>query len=230
MSNGAFDKPGHIDAPADAAVVPIGIGAVVIVGERFSPSMFDHLALFNGEVDAGSLLIAGPIVQCTYGGGRYSFSATPNRIDLRTQRSESVMPQALVKAATTVAQSVDGVRPAVLVSGVGLNHDAAWTPPNGEAISHPAGHVFCLNLIKDDALSRIANTEPSFIRSSVSLHWKLDTLNYNVRIEPDAASNGEKVLVAVNGHQNLTPKQTVADALKQANAFKSQVEAIHARL
>ena len=228
MPNRVFDKLVHIDVPAGAAALPID--AIVIVGDKFSPSMFNHLALFDGEVDAGSQLIVGPLVRCTYQERRYSFSVTPNRVDLCAHKSVSVMPQALIKAAAMVAKSVDNVRSAVLVNGVGLNRDTALPAPNVDAPSHHAGHAFCLGLIQDDALSRIAKTEPSSIRPSVSLRWKLGTIVYSVRIEPDDASDEEKVLVAVNGHQDLTPEQTVAGALTRAYAFKSHVEAIHARL
>ena len=93
--------------------------SVVIVGDRFAASMFDHQALFGGAVDADSQMVAGPFAQYTYQGGLYGFSVVPNRIDVRAHRPEGVLPAVLMEAVGKVGSSIEQVRSAVVVSGVG---------------------------------------------------------------------------------------------------------------
>ena len=222
MPNGVLD----ISVPGPRAGGPVS--NVVIVGDKFTPAMFDYMALFDGAVDRDTIMSAGPVVQCTYCAGQYSFSLVPNRVDVGSNGVNDVLSTEVIKAARTVAAAVDGVRSAVVVSSVGLNHDAGLSVP-GLAGGGP-GFDFCRGLFQDGILSHLTDASVPSINASALLRWQRGSLSYTVRIEPDAASNGDKVFVAINGHQNIGSGATVAAALLQASAFRTNVGAIHGRI
>ncbi|MDE0037655.1 MAG: hypothetical protein OXU77_08855 [Gammaproteobacteria bacterium] len=203
--------------------------SVVIVGDRFAASMFDHQALFGGAVDVDSQMVAGPFAQYTYQAGLYGFSVVPNRIDVRAHRPEEVLPAVLMEAVGKVGSSIEQVRSAVVVSGVGLNYDA----PMSVAFDRGAqriGEEYCRGLFGEGVLSRITNAELTGVEARARLVWSDGAMRYAVRIEPEEASGGERVFVGVNGHQNLTVDDTLASALAEADAFRRNVEAIRGRL
>ncbi len=213
--------------------VPVGavggaIGSVVFVGDRFAPSMFDQSALFGGSVDKDTQVVVGPVAHWTYEGGLYSLTVVPNRVTVHANQAEAVMPTALADAAKQVADEIDGVRTAVLASGVGLNHDAALS--HRGSVELVDGRSYCQRLFRDGGLDRITDAEPSTVTASVILGWVRGAMQYRVRIEPDASSGGERLYVAVNGHQNIGTKESVASALTHADAFRCCVEGIHAGL
>ena len=212
---------------ADAASGPIC--SVVIVGDRFAASMFDHRALFGGAVDADSQMVAGPFAQYIYQGGLYSFRVVPNRIDISANRSEEVLPAVLMEAVEAVGASIEQVRSAVVVSGLGLNYDAPMSVAVDRGVQR-IGEEYCRGLFGEGVLSGITEAEPTGVEARARLVWTIGAMRYAVRIEPEEASGGERVFVGINGHRNLTVDDTFESALAEADAFRGNVEAIRGRL
>ena len=217
----------EVGLPADAASGPVC--SVVIVGDRFAASMFDHRALFGGAVDGDSQVVAGPLALYTYQGGLYSFRVVPNRIDVSANRSEEVLPAVLMKAVQEVGTSIERVRSAVVVSGLGLNYDAPMSVAVDRGVQR-VGEEYCRGLFGEEVLSRITEAEPTSVDARARLVWTIGAMRYAVRIEPEEVSGGERVFVGINGHRSLTVDDTFESALADADAFRRNVEAIRGRL
>jgi len=141
--------------------IPFTKSSVVLVGEGFSPALIDRHAIFGGYVDRDSLLIAGPMLQCTYLEGQFSVSAMLNRIDFRAHKSDEVMPQELVNVAVYMADFLDNNEPPPQISALGLNHDIIMdTSLLEDSLS---GQAFCANLFRDGLISAVTNAESSSV-------------------------------------------------------------------
>ena len=217
---------------ASLGVGPIGVpspySSIVVVGNGFVPGMLDYHELFGGMVDPSSVMLAGPHVRCAYENGRCSFSITPDRIDLRAHSMTDIMPSDLIESTKFVFQVIDGVRSMVQVTGIGLNFDGGFsvTQRTGES----PGLALCHGLFKRGLLSSISNTSPRDVWTSVVLSWAEDGLYQSVRIEPENASNGANVYIAINGHKPITSQERIEPVLRLINTFRHQVASIHARI
>ena len=196
------------------------VNTIVFAGQNFDPGMFDHQEVFDRRPDPGRLVIAGPVLQCSYEGGTKSFSVTPDRIDIR-QDAPEVMPQALKEAVQRVADMAGRSS----VTDVGFNCDTAIPRDDGDT-----GTTFCRSVVRMEALDRLLGTPAHSIVPFVVSHYTRGALRYIVRLESEFKSQGQNLFVAVNGSQQLNRSTSVADALLQLSAFRSYVGEIHARI
>ena len=198
----------------------MNLNTVVVVGDRFDPGMFSPDQFFGGNPDPGRMVL-GPVAQFAYHSGRCGFSLNPNRIDLSV-RSSDVMPDELRSAAKCLVQSLEDIRKAVEINGIGLNCDAAIIP------THGSGAEICNRLSQMDLLQSI--TGATMPQALTQVRYEMDDLFYNVRIEPDAQSQGLNLWVAVNGHQVISPTDQLATKLDRSLDFRRHVGGLHDRI
>ena len=192
--------------------------AVVVVGDRFDPAMVSPERLFDRAVDPTRLL-AGPIAQYTYGSGVCAFQLTPDRIVVSTQ-SQEVLPEELRLAASKLFVDLDNIRAAIVVNGVGLNCDAVLP------MSANKGREISNSLTQFDMLTRIAEM-PHSAQAKTSLVYDLNGVVCTLRVEPENASGGQNLFVAVNGHQNVDQSFALDNTLGAFEPFRNHVESIH---
>ncbi len=193
------------------------LSTVVVVGDRFDPIMFKVDQIWEGGMDSGATII-GPIAQVTYASGRCAFELNPNRIDVKVQ-GEEVMPEELRLVAKRLVDTLEGIRAAVSITGIGLNCDFAF-PTSSQTGKEIANQLLTMNTMKK-------LTEASPQATSASIQYDLGGLSYTVRFEPEAQSGGQNLYVAINGHQNVVPSDSLATKLNQFAAFRDHVEALH---
>ncbi len=192
--------------------------AVVVVGDRFDAGMFEGEDLFGLRSDPQGRVVLGPIAQYTYGGGRYRLGVAPNRVDVAFAAPD-VMPQALLEAAQRVAEVIGSAGKAVGVTGVGLNCDSSLPVVSG-------GAQFCQNLLDWQSANELLN-DP--VPLSIQMREIDGPVMITVRFEPEVASSGQNLYVAVNAHREVV-QDHVVDALAYATEFRSRVEKVHARI
>ena len=198
------------------------LNTVVVVGDRFDPAMFKMDQFFDGGMDPGATII-GPIAQVTYGSGRCAFELNPNRIDVKVQ-SEEIMPDELRSAANVLIETVEGIRAAKAVSttGIGLNCDFSLQ------VSLRTGNEISNDLVKMDALKDLTKATPQ--ATMIASRYVRGEMTYTIRVEPEAQSNGQNLYLAVNGHQNVAPSDSLETKLNQFAEFREYVEALHDRV
>ena len=159
----------------------IHLSTVVVVGDRFDPAIVKADQFFGGLVDSGQLLI-GPVAQAGYDSGRCAFALNPARIDLKVQ-SPAVMPEELCSAANQLAQSLDAVRSAVTITGIGLNCDWTFAPSQrtGQQISNDLADLDVLKVVTGAASLQL---------TTATVQHAEDGLTYAIRIDPEAAGEG----------------------------------------
>ena len=208
--------------------VPFTKSSVVIIGDNLSPVMVDRSAVFGGEIDRDSLTVAGAFLHCTYDHGQFSVSVVPNRLDFRVHESDEVMPHELVEAASQILDVLDQNISGVVISGVAMNHDRIT--PMGSESGTQSGSEFWRSSFQDGLISQITGEAPSTIWPSSVLRWWHDSIGISLRIEPERASEGQNLFVAVNGYQEINEQTSLRSALSRIGEFKLAAENIHERI
>ena len=198
------------------------MSSLVFVGGEFPLTMFDERELFGGKLDAKDQLKIGPIGQFGYLEGKYRFEVTPDRVDLKCNAPD-IVPEELIRAARSVANMLEPTRRLVRVSGFGMNCDTVF---DKQQIG-TTGAEFCLQLINPRAKELV---EAPSILACERIRFKRDAMLFDVRIEPHFNSNGDNLLVAVNGHQEVSLENSLDSKLEQIGAFRKYVSAFHRRL
>ena len=198
------------------------VSSFVFVG-NFPENMFDERELFDGRIDLGGRLHAGPVLQCAYAGGVYQFQAVPDRIDLRAN-TPNIMPDTLIEAGQFIAKQLDDVKRAVKVSGFGMNCDTIFD----QHLIRAKGRDYCFNLLARHKMRAIVDSEITNPLSRVQ--FIKGAMRYDVRIEPHFQSEGNNLFVAVNGHQNISAQDSLGERLQYTDAFREYVEGLHRRV
>ena len=194
---------------------------VVFVGDGFPITAFDERKLFGGDLDTDQLRM-GPVARYSYSSGTYQFEINRGRIDLKCTGS-AIMPDEVVEAAETVASVIEPVRRVLRVSGFGMNCDTVLDRmPSGAN-----GAIFCSQLF-DPRVSDLVGA--SSFEAFGRFRFGYDTMRYDVRIEPHLDSEGEKLFVAVNGHQEVATTEGLRTKFEMVHDFRQYVAALHQRI
>ena len=207
--------------------LPFTKSSVVIVGEALSPAMIDRTGIFGGHVDQGSLFIGGPVFHCTFQGRQYSSTVVPNRLDLRVHEADEVMPDDLVRAAFHTVDFIEQANIAAVLGSVGLNYDRIIPQSELQALR---GIEHCQAAFRDGFISEVSGIEEATVWPSVVLSWWVGPIGISMRIEPERASDGNNLFVAINGNLNINEQATLRNAVSQIGEFKHAVEGIHERI
>lgn len=191
---------------------------VVLVGDHFNAAMTSPERLFDKDMDPDRYWV-GTHGQFTYGSGTCGLSVSPNRIEL-TVYSEEVMPDDLISATGRLLVILDSIRVAITVSGMGFNCDSVipTTERSGTDISN--------SLARLDQLKKIADVSTPMTSHTSSI-YNLGNILYNLRIEPENASNGRNLYVAVNGHQSVDESSSLTSKLDECDPFRNHVRSLH---
>lgn len=191
---------------------------VVLVGDHFNAAMTSPEQLFDKDMDPDRYWV-GTHGQFTYGTGTCGLSVSPNRIEL-TVYSEEVMPDDLISATGRLLVILDSIRVAITVSGMGFNCDSVipTTERSGTDISN--------SLARLDQLKKIADVSTPMTSHTSSI-YNLGNILYNLRIEPENASNGRNLYVAVNGHQSVDESSSLTSKLDECDPFRNHVRSLH---
>ena len=199
------------------------LNSLVFVGGQFSASMFDERALFGGNLDSDQFKM-GPMGQFSYSSGAAQFEVTPERIDLRCHDA-AIMPKLLIEAGRSVIDKLQSISRtiSIAVSGFGMNCDTALD----RQFCGTSGSEFCRNLI-DHSIERLIGSSPVEVREHV--HFIRNEIRYTVRMEPEGASQGQNLFLAINGHQSVKSPEELHATLEKVEAFKAYVSGFHQRI
>ena len=208
----------------DEELTLLHTSSIVFVGKFRDEvfDMFDERDLFDGQIDPGSRIRAGSIVQCAYASGKYQFRAVPDRIDVLASDPE-VVPEPLVEAARFVAEEIDVVRKVAPVSGIGMNCDTIFS----RRLISESGARYCASLT---ALQVKALVGVESASTMVRTRFNVGSVEYDMRIEPHFQSEGENLYVAVNAHRTVNQADSLESVLKHTSAFREYVEDFHRRV
>ena len=165
--------------------------------------MFDERQLFGGDLDRVELA-AGPVGEFSYASGKFEFTVAPDRIFLRNQGDE-ILPETIEQAAASVLTALSQHQVTSSITAVGLNMEREIIP----SAESPEGAAFCASLVDADTVSTlVGSTEPQllFLRSA----FVQDELQYQVQIEPHIATEGQRLYLSVNVHQDTTGAEDLA--------------------
>ena len=205
--------------------MPVGmLSSLVFVGENFSAAMFDERALFAdfGALDHDQMKI-GPAAQFSYADGQYRFVVRPDRIDIQSHEL-TIIPQSLIAVASQVMSVLEPARKAIPVSGIGINCDAIFEQQD----LGRTGIEFCDSLTLNQTSKALIGVES--LTASASFRFRGERVHYAVRIEPESRSQGQNLLVAVNGHQRVAPQDQLADMLEAVPEVRNYVAALYQRV
>ena len=185
--------------------------------------MFDEREFCNGfgplEDDQ---IKAGPIGRFRYSRGLYEFLVAPDRIDVQCRQPDN-LPEVLTVAARKVIARLEPARSVVPVSGIGFNCDVVF----GTREIRIDGQTWCRSLTDTP---RTRGLFPHSFASVVTFSFQSNGVRYAVRHEPDGQSQGENLLVAINGHQDLAATDSLEEGLRAVEKVRSQVAELHDRL
>lgn len=203
------------------------LNSIVFVGSDFKADLFDERDLCEGGF--GPLdkepIKAGPIGRFSYSGSKYEFWIAPDRIDIRCHDTD-IIPSSLLKVTTQqIIAVLEPIKKAVQVSGVGINCDAILTP---REIGGREGGDFC-RALTDTAFSQVFLPEQPF-NAAVTYSFAKGDLRCNIRIEPEATSQGRNLFLAFNGHQSVTVADSLEGKLEVADSIRDEVRALYSRL
>ena len=66
--------------------------------------------------------------------------------------------------------------------------------------------------------------------TGVSIALLFDSIWYTIRLEPDADSEGDDLIVAINAYQDVQPKDALDDKVRTFTKIRSRISAIHGHL
>jgi len=201
------------------------LSSFVFIGGQFAAAMFNER---DFEKEFGPLgenqIKAGPVGRFSYSEGKYDFWVAPDRIDLRC-RDEAALPETLIDAAQSVADRLEPARPVISVSAIGINCDAVFP---AQEIGQD-GISFCRSLT-DTSLSRRLVELPSST-PIVVFAFPDGAVRYQVRLEPEPQqSQGKDLVVAINGHQDVTTSDPLRNKLDAVEEVRNWVTELHDRL
>lgn len=192
---------------------------VVVVGDRFGPAMVSPERLFDRAIDPATRILFGPISQCSYDPGTCEFQLTPDRIAVSVH-SQDVMPDELRLAAESLFSDLENVRMAIAVHGVGLNCEVALPVSEGNGVD------ISNSLARLDELKAIVGG-PSSATAKTSLNYVLNGVICTLKVEPELASDGQNLFVAINGHQNVEQSSALSDTLAAFEMMRDHVGTVH---
>ena len=200
------------------------MSSIVFVGGQFSAEMFDERALFDGGLDQAGQIKVGPIGQFNYLSGTYRFEVTPPRIDLKHNGS-CIIPDALVEAADAVSDIIQPVLKAVTVTGFGMNCDTVYARTSIGV----SGVDFCSRLVSARLAELVGEASGE---ATARVRFGDEVVQYDVRFEPYAASGGENLLVAVNGHQAVSSNDDLRAKSRRdlVQRFREYIRALESRI
>ena len=198
------------------------INTLVFVGGDFSASMFEERDLCEvfGPLERDQIK-AGPIGRFSYSKGQYEFWIAPDRIDIRCH-DRTILPNEIIAVARKVAGELEPMRKAVPISAVGINCDAIFYSQEIDR----EGSEFC-RALTETPLSQHLLTEQRESLSVVTFTFPSDTVQYNIRLEPERGSRGRDLFVAINGHQDVTSGDRLEGKLEVVDEVGKQVRHFH---
>ena len=198
------------------------LNSLVFVGEQFSISMFDERALFDGKLDPDQLKM-GPIGMFSYSSRTCQFGVMPERIDLRCH-DEAIMPDRLIMAGRSMIAQLQsiGQKISIAVSGFGMNCDTVLD----RKFCGISGSEFCRTLA-DPSVRTLAGVSSLEVLQHV--RFIRNEIRYMARIEPDDASSGQNLFLAINGHQHIESSEELHTKLEKVEDFKAYVAGFHRR-
>lgn len=149
-------------------------------------------------------------------------SLTPARIDLRSTE-DIIVSDDLAEAAKTVVAKIASQGHLVNVTGVGINCDVVI----GRNAIGMSGVEYCKRLVCSN-LGQLADA--SEFEAMCKISFSRNLLRFQVRIEPDASSHGDHLFVAVNGHQDVSDNDLLAEKLQHVSDFRNYVEEFRSRI
>ena len=200
--------------------------SIVFVGGPFTTSLFNEHELEShfGPLDSEGLLKVGPIGQFSYSAHKFQFTLNPERIDLKGSNVD-FMPDELLNAAKTIIHLLDPVRSVVRVTGFGINCDTLFD--KGEV--GKTALDFCLErLVARDSLAFVGG-DP-YMAVSSRYFFERFPVRFDVRFEPHSAPESQQLLIAVNGHQEVSQEISLLSLLDAVPVVQEYVDSLHKRI
>ena len=201
------------------------LSSFVFLGGQFAASMFNERDFERGFGPLEENQIkAGPVGRFSYSRGKYDFWVAPDRIDLRCQ-DEAPLPETLINAAQSVAERLEPARPAISVSAIGINCDTVF---QAQEIGQD-GTSFCRSLTDTNPSRRLVELPST--TPIVVFAFPDGAVRYQVRLEPEPRqSQGQDLVVAINGHQDVTTSDPLGNKLHAVEEVRNRVRELHGRL
>ena len=202
------------------------LSSVVFIGGEFAASMFnehDFCERGFGPLEKNQIKV-GPVGRFSYSKGKYDFWVAPGRIDLRCQ-DEAPLPRTLIDTAQSVIERLEPARPVISVSAIGINCDTVF---QAQEIGQD-GISFCRSLTETPLSRRLV--DQSSTTPIVVFTFPDGDVRYQVRLEPEPRqSQGKDLVVAVNGHQDVTTPDPLSNKLHAVEEVKTWVAELYSRL
>ena len=200
--------------------------SLVFVGEEFSVNLISENDLEShlGELDTEGLIKVGPVGQFFYSSHKFQLTVAPDRIDLKGF-NVAFLQEELLSAARAIISVLNPVRNIVRVTGFGMNCDTLFQQNEvGQT-----GTSFCMErLISSDSLSFVGG-EP-YMATTARFCFLRPPIRFDVRFEPHLGSEGRQLVVAVNGHQEVSQQVPLLDLLDAVPTVREYVDGLHNRI
>ncbi len=202
------------------------INTVVFANRGSTPlssALFDERELCDefGALDKEQLK-ANQMSQCRYAEGKYEFSIVPDRIIIRSNRDQEVLPSALINAAHKVVRAIEPMRKIISVTALGINCEATFF---AKEVGRE-GTALC----RDMTMGPIANhllQGLSVYAGSTSFICFSNQIQYTIRVEPEHAAQGHDLFTDVNGHQDIKTEDSLQQKLGAVGEIRGQIEQFH---
>ena len=205
----------------------IHVTTIVFIGKGFNAGMFDERELcpFLGDIDARSTERVEERGRYNYSQGSHQFSIFSERIELN---GSGIFPQAVLAAAEVIIASLVKYNSLCAVEGVGLNCDSIFEREE----SALTGSDFCKALSnRTDVETLLGKTPPlAKVMTGMNFHFEIESVRYNLRIEPHFSTQGENLFVAINAYQNVAGMPELAECLETLAGVQEYTKELHERL
>lgn len=189
----------------------------------FSGSLFEERELCDefGPLDREQLK-TGQMSQFRYAEGKYEFLVLPDRINIRSNKDQEILPSVLIDATQKVVRELETMKKVIPVAAVGINCEATFS---AQEIGTEG---------KDLCNAMIAGPIATHLLEGQSLHMALTSficpsgrVQYSIRVEPEHATQGRDLFVSINGHQDVQAGASLLEKLEAVEEVRGQVERFH---
>ena len=192
-------------------------------GNTFSSSLFEEKELCDefGSLDKEQLK-TGQMSQFRYAEGRYEFLVLPDRVNIRSNQDQEILPSVLIDAARKVVRELESIKKVIPVVAVGINCEATFL---AQEIG-TEGKDLC-NAIMTNPIATHLLEGQSLHMAFASFVCLSDRVRYTIRVEPEHATQGHDLFVGVNGHQDVQAGASLSDKLEAVEEVRGQVGRFH---
>jgi len=200
--------------------------SIVIVGDGFTHSVFNpsEFKRILEEPDKEQQIILPFLSRFIYPDLHYKIIITSDNINVGYSGDDS-LPSDLKKIVTGIIKNFENLN-ITTIGGIGINLNVTISDDEVGM----TGYEYCRKnfLAIENIEERLGTTD--VLANTAKLIYRLETIKYNVDIEPNFKSEGKFLHIKINAHQDCENVEDLEKSLKKYDSIKSYLQNFHSKL